>query len=108
MVALARSITAETEKLEAYMKANNLPMPSFDVDAPADFPRLPEDIQRSRQEIIYATKELGRLAHGPRESVRWGVWEFLDVLALTAVNHYGLGKSWDARVSLLCVEHVCF
>ncbi|KAK3310860.1 S-adenosyl-L-methionine-dependent methyltransferase [Chaetomium strumarium] len=101
MVALARSITAETEKLEAYMKANDLPMPSFDVDAPADFPRLPEDIQRSRQEIIYATKELGRLAHGPRESVRWGVWEFLDVLALTAVNHYGLGKSSGAPVSHL-------
>jgi hypothetical protein len=75
MVALAQKITRETEKLEAYMKANNLPLPSFDVDAPADFPSLPEDVQRSRQEIIYATKELGRLAHGPRESVRWGIWE---------------------------------
>ncbi|EAQ89709.1 hypothetical protein CHGG_06328 [Chaetomium globosum CBS 148.51] len=30
MVALARQITQATEKLEAYMKANNLPMPSFD------------------------------------------------------------------------------
>ncbi|AEO65259.1 uncharacterized protein THITE_2112095 [Thermothielavioides terrestris NRRL 8126] len=92
MAALAQKISKETEKLEAYMKANGLPMPSFDVDAPADFPHLPDDIQQSRQEIIYATKELNRLAHGPRESVRWGVWEFLDVLALTAVNHYGLAK----------------
>jgi hypothetical protein len=75
MAALAQKISKETEKLEAYMKANGLPMPSFDVDAPADFPHLPDDIQQSRQEIIYATKELNRLAHGPRESVRWGVWE---------------------------------
>ncbi|KAK4237372.1 hypothetical protein C8A03DRAFT_34658 [Achaetomium macrosporum] len=104
MVALARSITAETEKLEAYMKANNLPMPGFDVDAPADFPHLPEDVQRSRQEIIYATKELGRLAHGPRESVRWGVWEFLDVLALTAVNHYGLAKLVPVDSTITLVE----
>lgn len=75
MVALARQITQATEKLEAYMKANNLPMPSYDVDAPADFPSLPEDIQQSRQDIIIATKELATLAHGPRESVRWGIWE---------------------------------
>ena len=75
MVALAQKITKATEKLETYMKSKNLPMPSFDVDAPADFPSLPEDVQKSRQEIIHATKELGLLAHGPRESVRWGIWE---------------------------------
>ncbi|GAB1311709.1 Alpha-1,3-mannosyltransferase cmt1 [Madurella fahalii] len=92
MIALAQKIAKETETLEAYMRENNLPMPSFDEDAPADFPKLPGDVLRSRQEIIFATKELGLLAHGPRESVRWGVWEFLDVLALTALNHYGIAK----------------
>lgn len=75
MVELAQKITKATQELETYMKANNLPMPSFDVDAPADFPTLPEDVQQSRQEIIHATKELGLLAHGPRESIRWGIWE---------------------------------
>jgi len=54
---------------------------------------LPEDILQSRQEIIFATKELSLLAHGPRESIRWGVWEFLDVLALQVVNHFGIGES---------------
>lgn len=75
MIALSKKIAKETEKLEAYMKENGLTMPSFDVDAADDFPRLPEDIQRSRLEIIHATKELRDLAVGPRESVRWGVWE---------------------------------
>ena len=93
MIALAQKITGETEKLEAHMKANNLPMPSFDVDAAADFPELPPDIAKSRQEIIFATKELGLLAHGPRESVRWGIWEFLDVTALQMINHYRIGMS---------------
>jgi hypothetical protein len=96
MVALARKITKATEKLESHMKANNLPMPSLDVDAPADWPALPDDVQQSRQEIIHATKELGLLAHGPRESVRWGVWEVgalfylaLGVLILTAESVLG-------------------
>ncbi|KAK4137039.1 S-adenosyl-L-methionine-dependent methyltransferase [Trichocladium antarcticum] len=98
MITLARKIASETETLETYMRENNLPMPSFEVDAPADFPTLPADIQRSRQEVICATRELGLLAHGPRESLRWGVWEFLDVLALTAVNHYEIGKSWGTKL----------
>lgn len=75
MIALSQKIAKETEKLEAYMKENGLSMPSFDVDAADDFPKLPEEIQRSRLEIIHATKELRDLAVGPRESVRWGVWE---------------------------------
>lgn len=93
MMALAQTITEETAKLEAYLKANNLPLPSFDVDSPADYPKLPADIAKSRNAIIVATKELGLLAHGPRESVRWAVWEFLDVLALQLINHFGIGKS---------------
>ncbi|KAI7779646.1 hypothetical protein LA080_000670 [Diaporthe eres] len=92
MIALSQKIAKETEKLEAYMKENGLAMPSFDVDAADDFPKLPEDIQRSRLEIIHATKELRDLAVGPRESVRWGVWEFLDVLALQLINNYGIAK----------------
>ncbi|KKY35754.1 putative s-adenosyl-l-methionine-dependent methyltransferase [Diaporthe ampelina] len=92
MVALSQKIARETEKLEAYMKEKGLVMPSFDVDAADDFPKLPEEIQRSRLDIIHATKELRDLAVGPRESVRWGVWEFLDVLALQLINNYGIAK----------------
>lgn len=75
MTELADTISRETAKLERYMRENGLPMPSFDVDAADDFPKLPEDIQRSRLEVIHATKQLRDLTVGPRESVRWGVWE---------------------------------
>lgn len=74
MIQLANKITQETEKLDKYIKENNLPEPGFGADAPTDFPKLPDDIQKSRQEIVYATKELGQLVRGPREQVRWGVW----------------------------------
>ena len=74
MTVLSQTIARETEKLETYFKAEGLPLPSFDAQAPSDFPKLPEDIEKSRREIILATKELGNLAVGPRESVRWGTW----------------------------------
>lgn len=102
MVALSRKIAEETEKLEEYMKANSLAMPGFDVDAADDFPKLPGEIQRSRLEIIHATKELRDLAVGPRESVRWGVWEVsssclnttTSCLILYSRNFYSSLTSW--------------
>ncbi|KAF3765145.1 hypothetical protein M406DRAFT_61886 [Cryphonectria parasitica EP155] len=91
-MALAEKISRETAKLERYMKEKGLPMPAFDVDAADDFPKLPADIQNCRLEIIHATKQLRDLTIGPRESVRWGVWEFLDVLALQVIYNYELAK----------------
>ncbi|KAK3939455.1 O-methyltransferase [Diplogelasinospora grovesii] len=104
MVALAKKITNDTEKLEAYMKEHNLAMPSFDVDSPGDFPKLPEDIKQCREEIKFATKELGLLAQGPRESLRWGTWDFLEVLALQMINHFGIAKLFPADATITLAE----
>ncbi|PNY25089.1 Sterigmatocystin 8-O-methyltransferase [Tolypocladium capitatum] len=92
LVELAKKISADAEKLETYLRNNDLPQPGFGVDAPHDFPKLPADVQRSRQEIIYATRELETLVLGPRESVRWKVWSFLDTLSLQVINSYGIAK----------------
>ncbi|KAI1473841.1 S-adenosyl-L-methionine-dependent methyltransferase [Daldinia eschscholtzii] len=75
MIALAQKITSETEKVETYFKVNGLVTPSFDADAPGDFPIMPDDISRSRREVIHATQELHDLMVGPRESVRWMAWD---------------------------------
>lgn len=74
IIALAKKISAETDKLDKYLKDHDMPNLGFGVDAAGDLPKLPNDVQKSRQEIVYATKELGNLVRGPRESVRWGVW----------------------------------
>ncbi|KID89862.1 O-methyltransferase, family 2 [Metarhizium guizhouense ARSEF 977] len=92
LVTLAKRIAAEAEKLEQYLKENDLPQPGFGSDAPGDFPNLPPEIQKSRQDIVYATRELGTLVRGPRESVRWGVWSYLDTLSLQIINNYGIAK----------------
>ncbi|KAJ4147764.1 hypothetical protein LMH87_002270 [Akanthomyces muscarius] len=90
MIHLAKIISAESDKLESYCKTQGIESPSFDADAPRDFPKLPDNIQKSRQEIIFAASELSSLVRGPRESVRWGVWGFLDSLTLQIINHYGI------------------
>lgn len=74
MGVLAEIIRVETEKVETYLKEHGIAHPSFHVDAPGDFPHLPDDIQESRQKIVFATKELANLVRGPRESVRFGAW----------------------------------
>jgi hypothetical protein len=74
IVALAKKIAQESEKLEAYLKENGLPTPGFAVDSPKDFPKLPPDLQRSRKEIIHATRKLGDLVRGTTEGLRWQTW----------------------------------
>ncbi|KAI6775361.1 hypothetical protein HG530_002119 [Fusarium avenaceum] len=90
MIQLARKITEETEKLDQYFKSSGLPDLGFGVDSPGDLPKLPDDIQKSRLEISSATKELELLVRGPRETVRWGIWNYLDTVSLQILNSYGI------------------
>ncbi|KAJ4263755.1 hypothetical protein NW762_005788 [Fusarium torreyae] len=87
MIQLARKITKETERLDEYLKNNDIPDLGFDIDAPLDLPKLPEDIQKSRLEISSATKQLELLVRGPRETIRWANLVPLDEsIALTELQ----------------------
>lgn len=75
LIELAAIIMQETEKLDRYLKENGLPHPGFDVDSPVNFSGLPEEIKRTRETVIAATRELGELVTGPTEGVRWMAWD---------------------------------
>lgn len=75
LIDLAGIITRETEKLDNYLKENGSPQPSFDVDGPANFPKMSEEMKKSREEVVRATKELGDLVAGPTENIRWMAWD---------------------------------
>ncbi|KAG0650142.1 Chlorophenol O-methyltransferase [Hyphodiscus hymeniophilus] len=94
MVELAAIITRETTKLEKYLEVNGIPVPGFDVDSPANFPKLPEDMKKAREEIVRASKELGDLVTGPTESVRWMAWDHNNSLSLHAIYHFKIAKSF--------------
>ncbi|RDA91224.1 hypothetical protein CP533_3406, partial [Ophiocordyceps camponoti-saundersi (nom. inval.)] len=99
---LAAKITAETEKLDRYVRDHGLPEPGFDVDASDCFPPLPPELQTSRLEVVCAAQELESLIRGPRENVRWAVWSYLDTLSLQLINNYGIAKlvPLDGAISL--------
>jgi len=75
LIELAATITREAEKLNNYLKESGDPFPSFDVDGPSNFPKLPDEIQKSREEVWRATNELGQLVTGPTEILRWMAWD---------------------------------
>ena len=75
LIELAQTIAKETEKLDQYIKDCGLPQPSFEVDAPLNFPKLSEEAKKSREEVVRATKELGDLVAGPTDCVRWMAWD---------------------------------
>ena len=75
LIELSQIIATETAKIDDYLRNNGIPFPSFEPDGHADFPKLPEHIQRSRQEIMRATQELKDLVVGPTESMRWMGWD---------------------------------
>ncbi|CAG8975447.1 hypothetical protein HYALB_00004761 [Hymenoscyphus albidus] len=79
LIDLAKTITEETEKLERYMKESGSAAPSFDVDVPLAFPNLPEEIKKARENVVRATKELGDLVTGPKESIRWMAWNVSSI-----------------------------
>jgi hypothetical protein len=72
---LAQTIARETETLEKYLKESGCTTPGFDIDAPMDFPSLPDHIQKTRQIVVECTQELRDLVVGPTESIRWMAWD---------------------------------
>ena len=75
MMELAATISKQTSILDHYLKENGILAPGFDFDSPLNFPKLPNEIKKAREEIMKATKELGDLTTGPTESLRWAVWD---------------------------------
>jgi hypothetical protein len=64
IVELASIIQTRTQLIDDFLKAHDLPTPSFSVDASPDLP-LPESLIKSRDEILEASEEIKALMEGP-------------------------------------------
>jgi len=66
---LSTRIAANTSKVSDYLTANNLPLPSFDIDGPFEsaVPKDATEIEAARSAVIEDAQELRRLMLGPRE-----------------------------------------
>lgn len=68
IVTLAKEIEANTTRLGGCLEKNNLPWPSFDVDAPLMY-QLPQDIAAAQEALTAALDELYWLNQGPIQTV---------------------------------------
>lgn len=98
IISLAKQINAEAEKVDRYLKQQNLSYPGFGIDDPAEFPHLPTAVQNSRYEILRATNELNKLIKGPKESLRWTAWGVSHSPMLRSVHSL---YSANARAAVL-------
>jgi hypothetical protein len=66
---LAATISANTAKIENYLRSHDLKSPSFDVDAPTGslVPSDAPELETARSELIDATLMLHDLILGPKE-----------------------------------------
>ena len=66
---LALDVAKNTAIVEQYLSRNNLPPPTFGIDAPSGslIPRDAVDIEAARVAVIEATLKLRNLMLGPRE-----------------------------------------
>ncbi|RYP92595.1 hypothetical protein DL770_001237 [Monosporascus sp. CRB-9-2] len=91
---LAAEITKLSGMLTGYMRANDVPAPSFEVDSPTGYGDLPPEIFRARQLLLDALTDMWFLTWGPAG----GVFAFshtllADATVLNIMNEFDF---WSA------------
>ncbi|PYI04432.1 S-adenosyl-L-methionine-dependent methyltransferase [Aspergillus sclerotiicarbonarius CBS 121057] len=84
MTELAARISENTAKVDAYLRSQGLPSPSFHEDGPVDFGIEDEEIQKAQEEAIHSSMELQRLLQGPKQFYR----PVPNILSLQAISKY--------------------
>lgn len=62
---LANVILANAKTLKSFFMDNNIPAPSFSVDAPSSFPESPQGVREARSQLLDASKNIHQLVLGP-------------------------------------------
>ncbi|RYP60843.1 hypothetical protein DL771_010354 [Monosporascus sp. 5C6A] len=91
---LATRIAANTNKLNDYFVAHNLPTPSFGVNGPLDtlVPKEEKEVEAARVAIIDDTQELRRLVLGPREYLMSYTHD--ELISQQAITRFRLAHSF--------------
>jgi hypothetical protein len=85
---LAAIISSNTAKVNTYLKSNNIPSPSFNIDAPLNLgiPKEATEIDNARRLALAATIELQDLLQGPTACLR----PVLNGTSLQAIYTYDI------------------
>ena len=102
---LASIVAENTAKVDEYLRANNLPTPSFDVDAPAQIPIPPDatDIEAARRNAVEASTELNDLLQGSTALLRPNVRIFNT--CRQATSPHDTAAEWLEPACHLHIQH---
>ncbi|KAI4211975.1 MAG: hypothetical protein LQ351_005315 [Letrouitia transgressa] len=95
LVDISERISSNTKFLQHFLKTNNLPTPSFQVDTPTEFPN-PENertVDLIRETLLADTRSLFDLIIGPVDRLKWAVWQMIDVSAIQVIYRFKLAQA---------------
>lgn len=77
LIQLSSIVAAKAKIVTDFLASKGVDVPSFDVNALADYPITPNDTEafEARLELIAASKELYAVAHGPKDYIRNLCWD---------------------------------
>ncbi|MCJ1261773.1 hypothetical protein MMC22_001641 [Lobaria immixta] len=106
---LALIISTNTAKVKDHLLSNNLPLPSFDIDAPNRSLIVPEaeEIQAARLAVIDATLKLHNLMLGPRDFLQ--SFTHNELLSMQAISRLNIASTFptDEESSFAQISTVC-
>ncbi|KAK3059749.1 hypothetical protein LTS18_010133, partial [Coniosporium uncinatum] len=91
---LAALISSSAKTVKTFLTTNNIPQPSFHIDAPLGFPSdAPEDVQDARRNLREASKRIHDLATGPIESTTWLSTRYNDCSTMQYIYDFKIAEA---------------
>ncbi|KAI9681694.1 MAG: hypothetical protein M1822_007046 [Bathelium mastoideum] len=90
---LAHKIPTSAKVVSDYLTSERLPQPSFEVDAPLQWPQLPSDVFGARSELRDATKKLHDLATGHRNLLTWFTNSWTNIATLQWISRFKIADA---------------
>ncbi|CAI0641140.1 unnamed protein product [Colletotrichum noveboracense] len=102
---LAESIFSNTKIVDSYLKANDLPSPSFDADGPTNLEIDAESAENARVKVLESTLELFDLLQGPAAILRPVAYG----TSLQAISRWDIPNKvpLDKEISFTELAHLC-
>ena len=74
---VSNRISKNTSFLQTFLDSRKLPVPSYNIDTPKEFPNPDKErtVQLVRESILADTRALFDLVLGPVEKLQWTVWQ---------------------------------
>ncbi|ETN39886.1 uncharacterized protein HMPREF1541_06112 [Cyphellophora europaea CBS 101466] len=102
---LAEQCLSSAKAIKSFLKAQDLPSPTFDQNGPTSFPRVPPSLQQARLDLRASAKRLHGLMREPEDFLIHSPLESIyDVCALRYVVRFDIARTVPVTGSIAYAE----